>query len=383
MRVNSTLGRGSVFAFHSHHGPRDLGRRRSTSGIAIIIVMVSIFVLAMLAGGFALSMKVETKLAQHADNDTELKWLGRSGVQYACSILQRQASCGLEPYDALTQVWSGQNSGPCVTNGSLFLVQPKIQLNNGYFTWKIIDLESKMNINMASRPGGEILLQQALTVMSVDAGETTPIVSSILDWMDTDDNTHLQGAESDDYRSLTPSYSAKNGPIDDISELLLIKGITWEMYTGAGSENYQQSAIQSRLNRFNVPGAVAGYTVALTNLFTAVSSGKINVNTATAEVLQLIPGLDAMCAEQIVAARQGEDDGSGLTGPYRTLEQVRRVPCVTLEVFRFIQQWCDVRSRTFQVEIDAHVAGSSRKFYALVVRNNPRDHQVVNFYWKL
>jgi len=48
-----------------------------------------------------------------------------------------------------------------------------------------------------------------------------------------------------------------------------------------------------------------------------------------------------------------------------------------------MQQFCDVRSRTFEVEIEAHVGGSSRKFYATIVRNNPRDLQVVNFYWKI
>jgi len=53
------------------------------SGIALIVVMISIFVLAILAGGFAFSMKIETKLARNANNETELEWLGRSGVEYA------------------------------------------------------------------------------------------------------------------------------------------------------------------------------------------------------------------------------------------------------------------------------------------------------------
>src|SRR5437762_1834190 len=73
-----------------HHAsgimPADLSDRPSTlaahpseAGIALVIVMISIFVLTILAVGFAFSMKVETKLAQHANNETELQWLGRSG----------------------------------------------------------------------------------------------------------------------------------------------------------------------------------------------------------------------------------------------------------------------------------------------------------------
>src|SRR5437867_12298418 len=65
------------------HAPRSTPQ----SGIALVIVMISIFVLTMLAAGFAFSMKVETKLAQHANNETQLQWVGRSGVAYAqCTL---------------------------------------------------------------------------------------------------------------------------------------------------------------------------------------------------------------------------------------------------------------------------------------------------------
>ena len=47
----------------------------SQSGIALVIVMISIFVLAMLAAGFAIAMKVETKLARNANSEAELQWV--------------------------------------------------------------------------------------------------------------------------------------------------------------------------------------------------------------------------------------------------------------------------------------------------------------------
>ena len=111
----------------THHG----ARIRHLSGIALIIVMISIFVLAILAGAFAFSMKVETKLAQHADNQTELRWLGRSGVEYARWVLALQATCPLEPYDGLNQTWAtGVASGPCATNGAMMEVQQEIHLGH-------------------------------------------------------------------------------------------------------------------------------------------------------------------------------------------------------------------------------------------------------------
>src|SRR3954469_14385045 len=88
-------------------------------GIAMIIVMVTIFVLAMLAGGFALSMKVETKLARNASYEAELDWIGRSGVELSRWILAQQLSFGAEPYDSLNQIWAGGPGGVMSSNSPL------------------------------------------------------------------------------------------------------------------------------------------------------------------------------------------------------------------------------------------------------------------------
>src|ERR1041384_2486075 len=122
--------------------------RTSQRGIALIIVMVTIFVLAMLAGGFAYSMKVETKLARNAQNEAELEWLGRSGVELARYILSQQMAIPSEPYDSLNQKWAGGPGGFGDTNSVLADISlENNQLGNGKFSIKIIDQERKFNIN--------------------------------------------------------------------------------------------------------------------------------------------------------------------------------------------------------------------------------------------
>src|SRR5262249_55724197 len=91
----------------------------SQDGIALIIVLISIFVLSIVAGGFAYSMKVETKLARNANSETELLWLGRSGVEYCKWILAQQLNIPTEPYDALNQVWAGGQGGIGTSNSPL------------------------------------------------------------------------------------------------------------------------------------------------------------------------------------------------------------------------------------------------------------------------
>ncbi|HWQ92671.1 MAG TPA: general secretion pathway protein GspK [Clostridia bacterium] len=346
-------------------------------GIALVIVMISIFVLTMLAAGFAYSMKVETMLARHANDETELQWIGRSGVEYCKWLLALQAGCPAEPYDALNQTWAGGAGGPCSTNGPLSEIQQEIEIGNGSFTWKITDLDRKANINSA----GQGILERAFMLMGGDAGDMTSLVNAIIDWIDQDDKTSIEGAESNDYESLDPPYQAKNGPIDDITELLFVRGITPELFWGPASTNSPPNAFLEKLNR-STRNELPTFSVGLVDLFTPISSGKINVNTASAEVLQLIPGVDAMIAEAIVAGRQGEYDPSGLTGPYRTIQEVGRVPEVNMMVRRQIEQFCDVRSLVFEAQVTAKVGGSSRTFHAIIVRPTPRDCQVVNFYWK-
>jgi general secretion pathway protein K len=324
-------------------------------------------------------MKTETKLARNANSEAEIQWLGRSGVEYCRWILAQQLAIRQEPYDALNQVWAGGSGGLGTSNSALANVQNPVKLGGGQFSWKIVDLERKMNINLAPEP----MLQQALIRMGTDASSVTPIVSSIQDWIDPDNTTHPEGAESADYEQLDPPYEAKNGPLDDISELLLIKGVTPDLYWGPNSTNHSQGYYQDKLGSFGAPSFQGPLLqVGLVDLFTPLSTGKINVNTASSAVLQIIPGVEAQVAESIVSARDGEDDGTGLTGPYRSVDQVRRVPGVSLELARQISQFCDVRSKTFEVTIDAESGGYKRQFIAVLGRANAKDVQVLTFYWK-
>jgi general secretion pathway protein K len=365
-------------------------RQERRGGVAIVIVMISIFVLSMLAGGFALSMKVETRLAQNGNNEAKLEWLGRSGVDYVCWILAQEVQAQQQLggiHDSLDQVWAGGSGGPDSTNGSLVNVEKEVRLGDGSFTWEVIDLERKANINTAS----EAVLQQALNLMQVDAGQITPIVSSIEDWIDPDDTTHLQGAESDYYKTLDDPYPAKNGPIDDISELLLIKGVTPEIYWGAATTNHPGRVLAAQQNFFGFDQNQQAFTSGLVDLFTPFSSGKINVNTASADVLQLVPGIDAGTAQTIVSERDGEDDPSGLTGPFHNTQQLfSRVPQLNSggqanfnrQFGQAINQYLTVASSTFEVHIDADVGGYKRRFIAIVRRDPPANIRILSFYWE-
>ncbi len=360
----------------------DLGLRPA-AGIALIIVLISIFVLTALAGGFALSMKIETRLARNANSETELEWMGRSAVECARWELAQYLTVPL-PYDALDQPWAGGGNLLGISNTPLADFRHEIHTANGGATWTILDLERKFNINSINpaNPAAEPILEQALMVAGLDPSELTPVANSILDWLDPDDLVRLQGAEKNYYEGLRPAYMCKNGPIDDISELLLIKGVTPEMYYGLASTNYLTRSFNQESARFRaLASAMPRNPVALTALFTPLSSGRININTASAEVLQILPMVTPEVAQEIVAARQGEDDGSHMFGPYRSVGEIERSPAIPRGMGSMIQQFTDIRSRTFEVRVDAQISGYHRYFTAVLGRNSARDVQVLTFAW--
>jgi len=357
-------------------------RSRSEHGIALVIVMIAIFVLAMLAGRFAFRMKVETKLASNANNESELEWLGRSGVDYCRWILAEQKKCP-EPYDALNQVWAGGPGATCASNGPLADVVHEFPLRHGSFTWKIVDLERKININNTLAPGGDALIQQALILMGADPSEYPPVVGSILDWIDQDNDPHVQGNETDYYQSLDTPYDAKNGPIDDLSELLLIRGITQDMYWGSASTNHVAAAFQQRTSRFGSPLAPPSYAFGLVDVFTPLSNGKVNINTAPVNVLTILLHGNETWAQNIVKLRAGPDqvDGTEDDIPFNNVGEIINAG-IPGAVVQQIASYCDVHSRTFEIQIEAQVAGYKRQFISVVGMNNPNDIQILSFYWK-
>ena len=343
-------------------------------GIALIIVMIAIFVLSVMAAGFALSMKVETKLAQNAQNEEQLLWLGRSGVELARWVLA-QEKC---PYDSLNQIWAGGPGADCETNGPLAGISlDNYQIGDGTVSLKIVDLERKVNINTAS----PAVLQQALNLMGVSPDEMSIITDSILDWIDTDDASHLSGAESDYYQRLTPPYYAKNAPIDDLSELLLVRGISEhpEIYWGGSAPNRPPAVFQHKLGFGHSPGQAPDYPFGLKDVFTPVSTGRINVNTADANVLQMIPGVDEALAQNIIKVRNGPD-GAGDT-PFTRVNQLAMAELNPQLISQLIGI-CDVHSSTFEVHVTARVGDSKREYIAILLRNSGTDIQVLSFYWK-
>lgn len=354
--------------------------QKGRSGIALIIVLLVIVVLAILAGGFAYSMKVETQLARNSSFDNEFLWAAWSGVEAAKYELAADLQGPSAQVDALNEVWAG---GPGTdTNVAALFPDRRLEIGPGRsVTWKTVDLDRKFNINLA----GEPILRQALTLIGVDPASHSTIMDSIMDWIDRDKDPKTSGAEDEFYQSAQGPYGAphfaKNGTIDDLSELLMIKGVTRSIYYGSGGVGNVgplaaiPEAIQSR---FDEPI----YAVGLRDLFTALSGRALNINTANETTLQVLPPVDANVAAAIIQRRAGPDgaDGTADDIPFRNPGEIASIPGLPPPVLQQISPYLTVRSTVFEITVDVNIGGQQRTYTAIVRRANPRDMPMLTLY---
>ncbi len=356
-----------------------INTRLNQKGIALILVLVVIVTLSVMTAGFTWFMRVEMKLAENHAGDSELEWLGRSGVELARYVLGQQLGMNV-PCDALNQKWAG---GPGETNDILeFVFLEDNYLGNGKFTVVITDNERKMNINTAT----DVLIENALSVMGVDATLASTVSDSILDWIDTDDNAKLSGAEDEYYLGLNPPYYCKNGPLDDISELLLIQGITPELYYGiARMEGRSPSSTYIDLDEIHL-GRREDESIfegGMMDLFCVLSSGTVNINTAPAEVLQMLPGVTPEIASEIITFRRGYDDIEGTEDDEMITSVNMLVQAGISEgVIQQLGTYCGVRSTVFEVEVYAELDGQTRVFSSMLHRISEDDIRILYFQWK-
>lgn len=349
--------------------------------MALIIVLLVVFALTVTAATFAYQMRVETRLATTTRSESELEWLGRSGVEYAKWILSLQQQVpGEQAYNGLNQFWAG-GPGSLMTADNPFegVSLVNVPVGEGRFSVRIVDEERKFNINRANPQ----LLELALDVVGADAGDGSIIANSILDWIDRDDFPKIGGgAESDFYLGLDPPYLAKNGPVDDITELLKVKGVTPELFYGG---SYSVSGFRGGGSGFASGAAIGAGGSGLVGVFCALSTGQININTAPEPVLALALGGDRTSARQVIQLRAGPDGQEGTLDdePARNPAELARLLGPVgggAGAGQLNAAWTTVSSH-FLVQVSAEFGATRRRYLALIRRGGqtPRDFQTLVF----
>ncbi len=323
----------------------DVRRQR---GAVLIVVLWVVVILSLLALSFAASIRTEVDAARVVVEQRQSRFMARAGIEYAIyEILQTQSAF----FQSQSQAEPTFDSVPDVVRGHL-----NLSLSAGEAKVEVIDETGKLNINLAP----DFLIFNLLLMIGIDGAEAESITNSILDWRDADDVPLPGGAESAYYQSLDPPYYAKNSLFDVPEELLLVKGVTPEIYYGKKTTTSAGDPVQLY--------GLQHYVTTFSNI------NRINVNSAPAPVIAAIPGLDYPTAYAIEAIRAEM--------PIADMSEItKRVPGISGEALNFFSI---LRSNVYtmisegrlkdsdvvsQIRAVIRVDGVGRKGYAVLYWN--------------
>jgi general secretion pathway protein K len=301
--------------------------RKSEKGIALILTLLITAILVILVVETNYSTQVDVRIAGNSRNDLQASYFATSGVNIAISYLKYDGQN--TETDNLTEDWAKS--------------YPPLPIGEGFVQVMIEDENGKIHVNRAMKANGEVdpVIYDALSRLFQGEEVDIGILNSIIDWIDPDDDSLPDGAEDPHYGSLDPPYECKNRPLDTLSELLMIKGVTDEVY-----------------------GKISKH-------LTIYSDGKVNINTASKDVLVCLDDeIDEALAEGIIQYREEK--------PFDTKGELKEV--VEDEVYARIQSIIDVKSNAFSVVSIGRVERVEKVVRAVIDREGDK---ISYRYWRV
>ena len=250
--------------------------RSSENGAALLIVLLVVAVLTVLVAEFAVSARMDYRLANQYRAGIQGRYLARSAVEIAVAGIRstnndfrdgryKGATCGSKLHATImANLPSALSPTLAATFGAVAgsteeqsadewcVTIPYFPTPGGAIGARITNERGKINVNaLVQRVGADpprynvdrAVAEQVFWVLN----ETTPdmpldddalydIVAAMIDWIDGDIDVHTDigtGAEDRHYSSLLEPYAIKNGPLDTLDELLLVRGVTQDIFARA------------------------------------------------------------------------------------------------------------------------------------------------------
>ena len=294
-------------------------------GFALVIVLFMVALITLLVLRFVTQSRETLREAEVFRNQTQAYYLARASIEAGKVLLVSSTLAAQQSgqnYTALTQPWA----------------TPIINYpvgHHGFLSGRIVDESSKLDINLLGQNqfGGTSQTQIQFERLFSLVGANPGLIPAIIQWVTPLPTGSAGGGP---YQSMIPPYRPRGGPIGALSELHQVAGMTEAQYQ------------------------------ALEPYITASSGGQVNVNTASAIVLEsLDPGLSPAMANQIIQGR-----------PYTSLSALSSV--LGPAVFSNIQGLITVQSSVFSLQAVGTV-GNTRQAIRAILSVNGMQTQVLSY----
>ena len=212
---------------------------KSRSGAVLIAVLIVIVLLTLVAFQFSELMLQEYAAANSSMKAVQARACADSGIYVAAAMLADKdtlkGTLGNNPYDSESQfgnVLVHDDSERTITGRfSIVAAIDRDSISTSRtFRYGVVDEAGKINLNALLRidTTGQVAHDMLMKLPNM----TEEIADAIIDWIDADDTARANGAESEYYQALIPPYRCKNGPLDSLEELLLVRGVTPRLLFG-------------------------------------------------------------------------------------------------------------------------------------------------------
>ncbi len=328
---------------------RDSLNRRQ--GLVLILVLIVVAALSLAAYAFASLMVVQSESAHLTGRRIQARMLASSGVEsLRVFLLQDPAmqseSGGLYDNPAMFQGVTVLGEADPDELGKFTVLVPAMDQAGGLagVRYGLEDESARLNLNalllidqqarelqeatgelaelVAEDAEGLLADSPARSLLMALPGMTVEIADAILDWLDDDDSPREFGAEAEYYSSLAPPYGPKNGPLETVEELLLVRGVTPQLLFGSdvnrnGMIDPDEMALAAQLGDFP-PRGWSAYLTLHSKEQNVNSFGQPRIDLNMDDLQQLYEELSLIFPEEwvkfIVAYRQsgpyqGEDEG--------------------------------------------------------------------------
>jgi hypothetical protein len=311
-------------------------------GFVLLVVTIVLILLSLAAWAYTNKMVIEKDATMMYGRDVEARMAAESAIEYtAIQIGNLQKDNTLNVFHNTT-LFRGQilEEVPDNPRGQCrFSVLVPNELSSAKGTSVRFGLAretAKFNINRLTEfEDDEDDVTTAFGAVSFVPGMTEEIVNSILDWIDSDEEARVGGAESIYYTGLAVPYSCRNAPLESIEELLQIQGVTPALFYGEDAnrngtldpneDDGNESAPDDNADGVLDAGWREFFTASSKELNTAATGDeKININgtilTELYDEIEEAVGADA--AKFIIAYRLwGNDNADPATVESLTVDQ--------------------------------------------------------------
>ncbi len=305
---------------------RDLrGLKKAERGIALMLVLWVLILLSIMVFEFCHTMRIEAIITKNFKEGEKSYYLAQAGINRAIIEIVKTKSAVKKFKGSKKSMVKAEGEDIDEEEEELNEWKPREEpyvfpFEDGECEVKIGDEGSKINLNWIAKQAKrnrKLLTDILENSCGLEGEERDVIVDSIIDWVDKDHNHLLNGAEDEYYESLEDPYECRDGEFVVTEELLLVRGVTEEIYYGSkySSEEHDElmeedHSLLDELDKDLEEGERRSIGQGLSELFTVFSkktSLKVNINDASYGLLMSVSGMTDDIARRIIELRREEE----------------------------------------------------------------------------